>query len=46
MIGDKYSTEAPDGVVSRNGAVVEEHSMGLEGGWRLNLDSMEESMQT
>ena len=46
MIGDKYSTEALDVRFLREPGVVEEHSIGAEGEWRLNLDTIEESMQT
>ena len=44
MIGDKYNTEALDAHLKV--CVVEEHSIRIEGGWRLNLDFIEESMQT
>ena len=46
MIGDKYSTEALDVHTLRSVGVVEEHSIEVEGEWRLNLDTIEESMQT
>ena len=46
MIGDKYSTEALDVRFLRGPGVVEEHSIEVEGEWRLNLDTLEESMQT
>ena len=46
MIGDKYSTEALDVRFLREPGVVEEHSIEAEGEWRLNLDTIEESMQT
>jgi hypothetical protein len=44
MIGDKHNTEALD-VIFIDG-VVEEHCSDLEGGWRLNLEPLQESMQT
>ena len=46
MIGDKYSTEALDVRSLRRAGVVEEHSIEVEGEWRLNLDTIEESMHT
>ena len=46
MIGDKYSTEALDVRFLLEPGVVEEHSIEVEGEWRLNLDTIEESMQT
>ena len=44
MIGDKYNTEALDALLMQG--VVEEHCNNLEGGWRLNLELLQESMQT
>ena len=46
MIGDKYSTEALDVLDLRVGGVVEEHCKYIEGEWRLNLERLQESMQT
>ena len=46
MIGDKYSTEALDVIILRDNGVVEEHCNSCEGGWRLKLEWLQESMQT
>ena len=46
MIGDKYNTEALDVHNLRVVGVVEEHCKGREGEWRLNLERLQESMQT
>lgn len=46
MIGDKYSTEALNVHDLRIVGVVEEHCKYIEGGWRLNLERLQESMQT
>jgi|TARA_B100001146_G_scaffold51927_1_gene45305 hypothetical protein len=46
MIGDKYNTEALDVADLRVGGVVEEHCNSREGEWRLNLERLQESMQT
>lgn len=46
MIGDKYSTEALDVGNLRVTGVVEEHCNSREGEWRLNLERLQESMQT
>ena len=46
MIGDKYNTEALDVRTLRGPGVVEEHCNSREGEWRLNLERLQESMQT
>ena len=46
MIGDKYNTEALDVRPLRGTGVVEEHCNSREGEWRLNLERLQESMQT